>query len=104
MGRNFLEHYGGSVIYTCRTCKTFLSNKERRESTKFFGRCFCFDMKIGNLIGVTGRAYLFREVANLDYGPAKKSEMTTGLHFIRDVSCKICKVSSYSLFCMHTLS
>lgn len=51
MGRVFLENFGGSKLYLCKNCETFLTNKDNIISTRF--------------TGATGRAFLFDKVANL---------------------------------------
>ena len=51
MGRVFLDHIGGSRLYTCANCDTFLTNKTELISTRF--------------TGATGRAFLFNNVVNL---------------------------------------
>ena len=54
MGRIFLEHLGGSRLFTCANCDTYLTNKGELISTRF--------------TGATGRAFLFNRVVNLSYG------------------------------------
>lgn len=51
MGRVFLENFGGSKLFTCKSCDTFLTSKEQLLSTRF--------------TGATGRAFLFDKVVNL---------------------------------------
>lgn len=51
MGRIFIENFGGTRLYTCKSCDTFLTNKEKLVSTRF--------------TGATGRAFLFEKVVNL---------------------------------------
>ncbi|QQP48800.1 Protein yippee-like [Caligus rogercresseyi] len=53
MGRIFLEHLGGSRLFSCGHCDTFLTNKSELISTRF--------------TGATGRAFLFKKVVNLSY-------------------------------------
>ena len=53
MGRVYLEHFGGSKLFSCAQCDTFLTNKGELISTRF--------------TGATGRAYLFNKVVNLNY-------------------------------------
>jgi hypothetical protein len=53
MGRVYLEHFGGSRLFSCAQCDTFLTNRGELISTRF--------------TGATGRAYLFNRVVNLNY-------------------------------------
>ena len=53
MGRVYLEHFGGSRIFSCAQCDTFLTNRAELISTRF--------------TGATGRAFLFNMVVNLKY-------------------------------------
>jgi hypothetical protein len=47
MGRIFLDHIGGTRLFSCATCDTVLTNRSQLISTRFTGS--------------TGRAYLFSE-------------------------------------------
>lgn len=76
MGRKFIEHIGGSRIFSCATCDTSLTNRSHLISTRF--------------TGATGRAFLFSRVVNLIYSDAQDRVMLTGRHMVRDVSCKRC--------------
>ena len=76
MGRVFLEHFGGSYLFSCANCHTFLTNKSQLLSTEFTSS--------------NGKAYLFNKVTNIVYGSVEDRVMTTGPHMIRDVSCKRC--------------
>ena len=78
MGRIYLEHLGGSRLFSCAQCDTFLTNRDELISTRF--------------TGATGRAFLFKKVVNVIHGEREKREMLTGMHFVRDVLCKSCKV------------
>ena len=51
MGRVFLEHIGGSRLFSCANCDTVLTNRSELMSTRF--------------TGATGRAFLFNRVVNL---------------------------------------
>ena len=51
MGRVFLEHFGGSRLFSCANCDTVLTNRSELMSTRF--------------TGATGRAFLFNRVVNL---------------------------------------
>ena len=77
MGRVFLEHFGGTHLFLCANCNAFLTNKAQLVSTRF--------------TGATGRAFLFNKAVNLIYSEIQHRMMITGLHFVRDVSCKRCQ-------------
>ena len=53
MGRVFLEHFGGSKLFSCKECNTFLTNRDQLMSSRF--------------TGATGRAILFAKAVNLNY-------------------------------------
>lgn len=53
MGRIFLEHIGGTRLFSCASCDTILTNRGELISTRF--------------TGATGRAFLFSKVVNLNY-------------------------------------
>ena len=78
MGRIYLEHLGGSRLFSCAQCDTFLTNRDELISTRF--------------TGATGRAFLFKKVVNVIHDEREEREMLTGMHFVRDVLCKSCKV------------
>ncbi|GAA5873465.1 hypothetical protein JCM16303_001133 [Sporobolomyces ruberrimus] len=63
-------------VFGCRRCKTHLSTTEQIESKNFNGQ--------------HGRAYLFKDVVNIETGAAEDRPMTTGLHTVRDVMCGKC--------------
>ncbi|XP_058804994.1 protein yippee-like 5 isoform X2 [Phymastichus coffea] len=82
MGVIFLEHIGGTRLFSCASCDTNLTNRDQLISTRF--------------TGATGRAFLFNKVVNLKYRTFFHSEvqdrvMLTGRHMVRDVSCKNCE-------------
>lgn len=77
MGRIFLEHIGGSRMFSCAGCDTILTNRNELISTRF--------------TGATGRAFLFNKVVNLTYSEVQDRVMLTGRHMVRDVSCKNCE-------------
>ncbi|XP_055682285.1 protein yippee [Lutzomyia longipalpis] len=77
MGRIFLDHIGGTKLYSCASCDTNLTNKSELISTRF--------------TGATGRAYLFKKVVNLTFSNVQERVMLTGRHMVRDVLCKNCK-------------
>lgn len=76
MGRVFLDHIGGSRLFTCNSCDTVLTNKNELISTRF--------------TGATGRAFLFNKVVNLKMSEVMDRVMLTGRHMVRDVFCKNC--------------
>ncbi|XP_014610626.1 PREDICTED: protein yippee-like 5 isoform X1 [Polistes canadensis] len=79
MGVIFLEHIGGTRLFSCASCDTNLTNRGQLISTRF--------------TGATGRAFLFNKVVNLNYRLCSEVQdrvMLTGRHMVRDVSCKNC--------------
>ena len=76
MGRIFIEHIGGTRLFSCASCDTVLTNRGELISTRF--------------TGATGRAFLFKKVANLNYSEVMDRVMLTGRHMVRDVFCKNC--------------
>ncbi|XP_060772097.1 protein yippee-like 5 isoform X2 [Neoarius graeffei] len=76
MGRIFLDHIGGTQLFSCANCNTVLTNRSKIISTRFTGS--------------TGRAFLFNKVVNVQYSDVQDREMVTGRHMVRDVSCKNC--------------
>uniref|UniRef100_A0A915IMQ3 Protein yippee-like n=1 Tax=Romanomermis culicivorax TaxID=13658 RepID=A0A915IMQ3_ROMCU len=77
MGRLFFEHLGGTRMFLCAHCDTYLTNRSELVSTRF--------------TGATGRAFLFNRVVNLEMSEMQDRMMLTGRHMVRDVSCKKCK-------------
>lgn len=49
MGRIFLDHIGGTRLFSCANCDTILTNRAELISTRF--------------TGATGRAFLFNKVS-----------------------------------------
>ncbi|KAK6026081.1 yippee putative zinc-binding protein [Ostertagia ostertagi] len=76
MPRMFFEHWGGRRTFSCEKCGTYLSNRQEVVSTRFSGS--------------TGRAFLFRRVANTRQGNPVVRKLTTGNHLVRDVFCLCC--------------
>lgn len=72
MGRIFLEHMGGSRLFSCAKCDTNLTNRSELISTRF--------------TGATGRAFLFNRVVNLTYSEVQDRVMLTGRHMV-SISC-----------------
>ena len=77
MGRLYLEHFGGSILYNCADCDNFLSNIENVVSDHFQGP--------------NGNAYLFLRVANvINCENVKPIKTQYGKCLARDVNCKRC--------------
>ncbi|XP_069875436.1 protein yippee-like 5 [Dipodomys merriami] len=78
MGGIFLDHIGGTHLFSCANCGMILTNRSELISTRF--------------TGATGRlrAFLFNKVVNLQYSEVQDPVMLTGCHMARDVSCKNC--------------
>merc|ERR1719189_387364 len=73
MGRIYLEHLGGSKLFVCTECDTFISNNNE-----------CFSK---NARGQKGSSYCFKKVVNVTY--SEKTEKNYQ-HFTKDVYCKVC--------------
>merc|ERR1711970_330821 len=73
MGRIYLEHLGGSKLFVCTECDTFISNNNE-----------CFSE---NARGPKGSSYCFKKVVNVTY--SEKTEKNYQ-HFTKDVYCKVC--------------
>lgn len=76
MGRIFLQNLGGSRIYTCSHCGSYLTCRKHLLSRSF--------------TGATGKAYLFNQCVNVVHSAVQDRLMLTGRHMVRDVSCKRC--------------
>ncbi|XP_069739691.1 protein yippee-like 5 isoform X1 [Narcine bancroftii] len=91
MGRIFLDHIGGTRLFSCANCDTILTNRSELISTRFTGatgRAFLFNKVCGN--GGGWEVFLFNKVVNLQYSEVQDRVMLTGRHMVRDVSCKNC--------------
>ena len=64
MGRIFLDHMGGSRLFSCVSCDANLTNRSELISTRF--------------TGATGRAFLFNKVVNLSFSDIQDRVMLTG--------------------------
>uniref|UniRef100_A0A3B1JI26 Yippee like 5 n=1 Tax=Astyanax mexicanus TaxID=7994 RepID=A0A3B1JI26_ASTMX len=64
MGRIFLDHIGGTRLFSCANCDTILTNRSELISTRF--------------TGATGRAFLFNKVVNLQYSEVQDRVMLDG--------------------------
>ncbi|ETS73987.1 hypothetical protein PFICI_13853 [Pestalotiopsis fici W106-1] len=62
--------------FGCKSCKTFLALYESIISRNFRGQ--------------HGKAYLFSNVENVDFGMPQEKSMTTGMHTLRDARCLGC--------------
>tara|TARA_B110000285_G_C14941391_1_gene522181 strand:- start:407 stop:826 length:420 start_codon:yes stop_codon:yes gene_type:complete len=78
MGRLFLENLDSEKVYCCKKCKSHLVDKDQLISKNFHGK--------------TGRAFLFNKAVNVDLGPPKDKVMMTGLHTVKSVMCKSCRL------------
>lgn len=115
MGRIFLDHIGGTRLFSCANCDTILTNRSELISTRFTGatgRAFLFNKvwknfipfnsalisnQTGNLFNVWSPASKCAympvsplQVVNLQYSEVQDRVMLTGRHMVRDVSCKNC--------------
>uniref|UniRef100_A0A8C5JWZ9 Protein yippee-like n=1 Tax=Jaculus jaculus TaxID=51337 RepID=A0A8C5JWZ9_JACJA len=75
MGRIFLDHIGGTRLFSCTNCDMILTNRSEL---------------ITRFTGATGRAFLFNKVVTLLYSEVQDRVMLTGRHMVRGVSCKSC--------------
>lgn len=75
MGRLYLVKLDGE-IYSCRFCRSHLTNAEELVSKEF--RCR------------QGKAYLFDTVVNVFAGPIEERMMTSGMHTVCDIYCSCC--------------
>lgn len=80
MGRIFLEHMGGTRLFSCAKCDTNLTNRSELISTRF--------------TGATGRAFLFNKVVNLTYSEVQDRVMLTGRHMVIYYSLEIMHLES----------
>lgn len=76
MGRPVLERSTSDIVVECRRCRTHLAAPSDLISKLFQGS--------------TGRASLYVKAINLDYGAEVTRSMTTGVHVIREASCRGC--------------
>lgn len=65
-----------TTIYACKYCKTHLATNKSIISKDYRGR--------------TGRAFLVRNLININKGKLQEQEMTTGRYIIQYVSCHQC--------------
>ena len=78
MGRPFLVSLAesGERAYCCAACSAHLASPAALLSRAFHAR--------------SGRAYLFRSVANVVAGAEEPRLLTTGPHVVADVTCAAC--------------
>ena len=91
MGRIYLEHLGGSKLFSCAECDAFISSREELFSSQY--------------LASTERAYSFNKVVNVTYSekPTENTVQTSRNNilslnnsrksekeFTRDVFCKVC--------------
>lgn len=77
MGRPVLDRFRSDVVIECRTCRTHFTTPSALVSRLFQGS--------------SGRASLYTTHTNLHFGPEVTRSMTTGLHVIKEASCKGCQ-------------
>lgn len=78
MGREFLLYQDSVNVYACKDCKTHLSAKSKVISKNFKGKY--------------GRCFLVDKMINVAEGPREEKILLTGVHIVKDVFCKGCKV------------
>ena len=71
MGRAFLEHIGGSRLFSCSNCDTVLTNRSELMSTRF--------------TGATGRAFLFNRVVNLSLSEVQERVFSVFININRNI-------------------
>ncbi|KAJ3073971.1 hypothetical protein HDU98_000195 [Podochytrium sp. JEL0797] len=64
-------------LVVCASCDTHLSTTS--------------DILSKSFQGARGKAYLFNRTINVCEGNPETRTMTTGLHVVRDISCKCCR-------------
>uniref|UniRef100_A0A669EQJ0 Protein yippee-like n=1 Tax=Oreochromis niloticus TaxID=8128 RepID=A0A669EQJ0_ORENI len=99
MGRIFLDHIGGTRLFSCANCDTILTNRAELISTRFTGatgRAFLFNKPLneggcdsgGRWSSISQKVQT--QVVNLQHSEVQDRVMLTGRHMVRDVSCKNC--------------
>ncbi|ODV89546.1 hypothetical protein CANCADRAFT_32767 [Tortispora caseinolytica NRRL Y-17796] len=76
MGLRYIVYLSSDRIYTCKQCRTHLTNHNDLVSKQFRGQ--------------HGAAFLFDAVVNVAQGSIEQRRMTTGEHRVRDVKCAQC--------------
>eukprot|EP00048_Salpingoeca_helianthica_P023567 m.25249 g.25249 ORF g.25249 m.25249 type:complete len:114 (+) comp8844_c0_seq1:427-768(+) len=77
MGKLFQEYLNDHRVYVCSNCSAHLATFDDLISKSFQGRL--------------GRAFLFKQVVNVEAGPVQEKMLLTGRHRIADVHCSTCK-------------
>lgn len=85
MGRIFLDHIGGSRLFSCANCDTVLTNRNELVSTRF--------------TGATGRAFLFHRAVNLVQNEIQERVMTTRSYYIYPFFLVVVSFLNYYIFC-----
>ncbi|TNV85428.1 hypothetical protein FGO68_gene5631 [Halteria grandinella] len=76
MGKLCLFYSEEDTVYVCKCCGTHLTTYKEIVSKTFHGK--------------TGEAYLFDKVYNVGTGISEDKQLSTGLHRVRDIYCKVC--------------
>ena len=82
MGRIYLEHLGGSKLFSCAECDTFISNREELFSSRF--------------LASTERAYSFNKVVNVTYMTVKnpqKHKLPETIYYLQTIQEKVKNIS-----------
>lgn len=90
MGKIFLEHMGGTRLFSCARCDTNLTNRSELISTRF--------------TGATGRAFLFNRVVNLTYSDVQDRVMLTGRHMVCVALYLVHFMYKYNIACSNVSS
>mmetsp|Transcript_21129 Transcript_21129/g.3439 ORF Transcript_21129/g.3439 Transcript_21129/m.3439 type:complete len:82 (-) Transcript_21129:1610-1855(-) len=78
MGKLFKQYIDSRRIYICRQCKSHITSHKELVSKTFTGQY--------------GRAFLFNTAINISKGPPEEKALLTGLHIVRDIFCKFCRL------------
>lgn len=82
---NCLKEFDASVAYSCKECDTHIAIEGEIESR-------CYQVGQGTF-SEKKRGYLFKDAANLELGPTKTENFTTGSYKISWVTCVKCHQS-----------
>ena len=86
MGRIFIQHMGGTRLFSCASCETVLTNRDELISTRYLHafKQYCYMLTwCPRFTGATGRAFLFNKVVNLKFSEVQDRVMLTGRHMVR---------------------
>jgi hypothetical protein len=75
--RVYEEYLEGTDLYICKACKMQLTSVSELLSKAFRGS--------------SGKAYLFNDVQNVDFGELEEKQMYTGIHQVVDIICRGCQ-------------